>query len=221
MQDDQQVSEDRLRAALARLGTGSVNQERGNHDRGRPEKARPDKTPRQATPTPERRRRFVRDGQVVVEHASRSVGARNAHGGAHNGGPHGGVHHAAHYAESQEEVERLTQAVRREQRRGEEAERLLSETRAQLRSFETREAHAKIRIDELTRDLRQCREEMAALRVALHEAQEAAHAHERAPREPARRVERAAPSSGRTRRAAPPRQLALDAEEPVQWWVKN
>lgn len=184
MQDEHQVNEeDKLRQALARLGAGASS---------RTPKSRP------VPPTAERRRRFVRDGQVVVEHqGGRGIAARNAG------------------QDDQEELERLRQSVKREQRRWEEAERSLTDVRAQLKAFETREAHAKIQISELNRELRENQDTIQTLKASLHQAREqAAEAARRTPR-----------PVGRPRKEAAPQIVEMpEAEgaeqEPVQWWVK-
>ncbi len=184
MQDEHQVNEeDKLRQALARLGAGASS---------RTPKSRP------VPPTAERRRRFVRDGQVVVEHqGGRGIAARNAG------------------QDDQEELERLRQSVKREQRRWEEAERSLTDVRAQLKAFETREAHAKIQISELNRELRENQDTIQTLKASLHQAREQAA-------EAARRIPRPV---GRPRKEAAPQVVEMpEAEvaeqEPVQWWVK-
>lgn len=184
MQDEHQVNEeDKLRQALARLGAGASS---------RPSKPRP------LTTTPERRRRFVRDGQVVVEHqGSRGIVARNP------------------IQEDQEEIERLRQSVKREQRRWEEAERSLMEVRSQLKAFETREAHAKIQITELNRELRENQDAIQTLKACLHQAREhAAEAARRSPRPVGRPRKEAAPA------AAEMAEMEVVEQEPVQWWVK-
>jgi len=184
MQDEHQVNEeDKLRQALARLGAGASSRS---------------SKPRPVTSTPERRRRFVRDGQVVVEHqGGRGITARNPS------------------QEDQEEIERLRQSVKREQRRWEEAERSLTEVRSQLKAFETREAHAKIQISELNRELRENQDAIQTLKASLHQAREqAAEAARRAPR-----------PVGRPRKEPVQETVAADdvdmaEQEPVQWWVK-
>ncbi|MBF0864388.1 MAG: hypothetical protein ABF932_08385 [Gluconobacter potus] len=184
MQDEHQVNEeDKLRQALARLGAGASSRS---------------SKPRPLTPTPERRRRFVRDGQVVVEHqGSRGIATRNPS------------------QEDQEEIERLRQSVKREQRRWEEAERSLIDIRAQLKAFETREAHAKIQITELNRELRENQDAIQTLKASLHQAREqAAEAARRAPRPVGRPRKEATPA------AVEMAETEVAEQEPVQWWVK-
>ncbi|GBR01962.1 hypothetical protein JK203_10925 [Gluconobacter cerinus] len=193
MQDDQQVSEDKLREALARLGSGS----------SRPQKARP------ITPTTERRRRFVRDGQVVVEHqASRGFAQRSN----------------APSQDDQDEIERLRQSVKREQRRWEEAERYLAEARTQLKTYETREAHAKIQITELNRHLREHQDQIQSLKAQLHQSREqAAEAARRSPRpvgRPRKEVQDETVVKKVEKAAVEAPAVLLDEPEPVQWWVK-
>lgn len=191
MQDDQQVSEDKLREALARLGSGSSSRSQ---------------KPRPVTPTTERRRRFVRDGQVVVEHqASRGFNQRNNGPGQ----------------EDQEEIERLRQSVKREQRRWEEAEKSLTEIRAQLKAFETREAHAKIQITELNRDLRDHQEQIQSLKAQLHQAREqAAEAARRTPRPVGRPRKVAVEDDVMVADEPVLADVETNEPEPVQWWVK-
>ncbi|MBF0876411.1 hypothetical protein HKD21_06080 [Gluconobacter cerevisiae] len=184
MQDEHQANEeDKLRQALARLGAGASS---------RTPKSRP------VPPTAERRRRFVRDGQVVVEHqGGRGIAARNP------------------IQDDQEEVERLRQSVKREQRRWEEAERSLAEIRTQLKAFETREAHAKIQISELNRELRENQDTIQTLKASLHQAREqAAEAARRTPRPVGRPRKEVAPETPEMVKTE------MSEQEPVQWWVK-
>ncbi|WP_040508421.1 hypothetical protein [Gluconobacter morbifer] len=190
MQDEQQVTdEDKLRQALSRLGAGNARSAK----------------PRSSTPTTERRRRFVRDGQVVVEHqGGRGLVTRNAG------------------QEDQEEIERLRQSVKREQRRWEEAERHLSDMRGQIRVFETREAHAKIRISELTKDLREHQDTIQTLKGELHRVRDQAQeASRRSPRPVGRpRKEQPPVEAEEMPSAVQPEPRAANEPEPVQWWIK-
>nr|WP_294917274.1 hypothetical protein [uncultured Neokomagataea sp.] len=205
MQDDQQVSEDKLREALARLGAGSGKSS--------------NKPSRPVQQTPERRRRFVRDGQVVVEHQS-------------TGRPMSGRMQAVRAAggpEEHEEIERLRQSVKREQRRCEEVERHVGDLKGQLRTFETREAHTKLQIVDLTKALRDAQDHIQALKSDLHRArEEAAEASRRSPRPVGRPRKHPLPASAVSRPAAErtvdagmdvaPSNAAYDTAEPVQWW---
>lgn len=200
MQDEHQVNEeDRLRQALARLGAGQSDRNKN--------KQRTITTPRVAPVSAERRRRFVRDGQVVVEHqGGRGIGARTP------------------VQDDQDEIERLRQSVKREQRRWEEAEQSLGELRAQIKAFETREAHAKIQIGELNRELREQRDMIQTLKASVHQAREqAAEAARRSPR-PVGRPRKEVVPCVETSAIAVAEDMVADIEtgepEPVQWWVK-
>ncbi|WP_068168794.1 hypothetical protein [Neokomagataea thailandica] len=202
MQDDQQVSEDKLREALARLGAGSGKSA--------------NKPSRPVQQTPERRRRFVRDGQVVVEHQS-------------TGRPMSGRMQAVRAAggpEEHEEIERLRQSVKREQRRCEEVERHVGDLKGQLRTFETREAHTKLQILDLSKSLRDAQDQIQSLKSELHRAREdAVAASRRSPRPVGRPRKYPLPEQVSVRLTEPAARAveqvpskAQEAAEPVQWW---
>ncbi|GAN54085.1 hypothetical protein Tasa_016_005 [Tanticharoenia sakaeratensis NBRC 103193] len=209
--DSMDVSEESLRQALARLGGGkSARSQNGNQGSHAAQAGR-----RHANQAPvhaqgsdarqeNRRRRFVQDGQVVVEHQhSRSASPRAS----------------VAAQEDHDEIERLKQSVRREQRRWEEGERALAEARSAIRALETRAAHADLHAQELDSQLRQRDERIAELTVQLRDAV--------ANQTVVQDVEDTAPQ--RAPRAAQPRRarvaepvLATDDEpEPVKWWIRN
>ncbi|MEJ5153971.1 hypothetical protein WH240_02000 [Gluconobacter wancherniae] len=189
MQDDHQVTEDALRQALSRLGSG------------RSQNARHAQQPQ------ERRRRFVRDGQVVVEHQN----SRNA------------VPRVA-IQDDQDEIERLKQSVKREQRRCEESERHLGEARAQIKVLETRAAHTRIQVTELSKELREHQDIIQTLKAQVHQARElAATAAQRSPR-PVGRPRKERPEQPVIDEAPVAVSVPVKAKaepEPVQWWLKG
>ncbi|GBR50515.1 hypothetical protein AA106555_0239 [Neokomagataea thailandica NBRC 106555] len=133
------------------------------------------------------------------------------------------VRAAAASAEDHDEVERLRQSVKREQRRWEEAERNLGDLKGQLRTFETREAHTKLQILDLSKALREAQDQIQSLKSELHRAREEAfEASRRSPRPVGRPRKNPLPEQQEVRPL--PRQLevaavgAAEDQEPVQWW---
>ncbi|WNM07795.1 hypothetical protein RI056_12270 [Komagataeibacter nataicola] len=120
-----EVNETAFRQALERLGKGKP---RGPGAPKAPQaKARP---VRQADPT-QRRRKFVQDGDVRVEHHSLTTGRASPR-----------VLHAQ--PEDRGEAEQLRHKIQFEQKLREEAELRLSEAQAQIRSLTTRIGHADV-----------------------------------------------------------------------------
>ncbi|WP_245824850.1 hypothetical protein [Neoasaia chiangmaiensis] len=180
---DQDLSEDALRQALARLG--STRKRATNSPNPRPT-------------LENRRRRFVQDGQVVVEHhASRHTVRGN--------GPS---------TEDQEEIERLKNLVKLEQRRCEDGQRQLHDVQVQLRSLETRVAHADLHVKELQDFVRDRDAKIAVLTAQIAARAKPANQDE----EP---VERRSPGRPRIRPAPVEVAARDDGEpEPVKWWIK-
>jgi len=224
-EDSQDMSEDALRQALARLGGGAAPKQNFN----RPKPVQTHSEPRHDFRHDQRRRRFVQDGQVVVEHhaASRggAVGARTA----------------GSSPEEHEEIDRLRQSVKREQRRCEDGERQLAEARVAIRGLETRAAHAALHVQELDAQIRQKDEEIAALAGQLRDmaVQHQVVAQKTAPRkavsdEDAAKRERGMVAARKPRtmfrrgddgRDAGHDDDILAADEngaaPVKWWLKG
>ncbi|ACI52978.1 conserved hypothetical protein [Gluconacetobacter diazotrophicus PA1 5] len=199
-----EVSEDALRQALARLGSKPAGSSAPSPSA--PRNAR-------AFDPAQRRRKFVQDGDVRVEHhaLARPASARTLHAPQDDGG----------------EVERLRHQMRHEQKLREDAERACHDAQSSLRSMETRIGHADIELAEAQAGLASRDEEILALRSSLAAAradiarleQDLARSMREAsaPRPPAP-VRATAPRRPR-RTAAPP--VVEDEPEPVKWWIKK
>ncbi|CAI9121678.1 hypothetical protein [Brytella acorum] len=193
-----ELNEDALREALGRMGSGRKNG--GGADR---------KLRSAAPPTGDvRRRRFVQDGQVVVEHHQNSRATHRAM--------------AAPQVEDHAEIDRLKAAVREEQRRHEESQRRLQDVQTQMRSLETRAVHADLRIKELQAFLQE--RDIAIMnlraRLAVTVVKEDVRAVEL--ENDAATTVAAQPQvrRGRPRKVAQP-DMATSEPEPVKWWVKD
>lgn len=189
---DPEISEDSLRLALERLGSGTAKRSAA--------------TTQRKPSSDQRRRRFVQEGQVVVEHHQPSRAAMRA---------------PVTVGEDQgEELSRLRNLLRLEQRRAEDVQRELSDLQGQQRTLETHLMHEKLHVTELEKkgresaqllheaqiQITQLREEALMLRRQLDVALADAHAVTRRARGPGRprRVELADPTG--------------QEPEPVQWW---
>jgi len=232
--DNFDLSEDALRQALDRLGKGRSS--------SAPQMSR-QVTERSGGATggghhsfdhAQRRRRFVQDGEVVVE---RQALARN---GRVSAAPQTNEDHAA-------ELDRAADALKREQRRREDIERQLHEAQLTIRSLETRAGHADMRLAEMARAVERSNEELATLKARARSAEgerdsltDANHILEmqvarlseiEVQAEPVvvtKPRRDAAPRAAATRRpgrpAAPPAPVAdieEDEPEPVKWWIKK
>lgn len=192
-----ELNEDALREALGRMGSGKKNG--GTADRKL----------RNAPPTGDvRRRRFVQDGQVVVEHHQPSRTTHRSTG--------------APQIEDSAELDRLKASVREEQRRYEESQRRLQDVQTQMRSLETRAVHADLRIKELQAFLQERDAAIMNLRARL--AVTAVNEDVRASEiENTSTTVVAAPAParrGRPRKVVQP-DTAVREPEPVKWWVKD
>ncbi|GBQ89579.1 hypothetical protein AA13595_2678 [Gluconacetobacter johannae DSM 13595] len=197
-----EVSEQALRLALSRLGS----KRSAPSPSPSPTPAASARLPRAHDPA-QRRRKFVQDGEVRVEHHAMSRPTpRTLHVPTDDGG----------------EVERLRQQVRHEQKLREDAERASHDAQASLRSLETRIGHADIilteaksqiearddEIQDLKADLLTARAETTRLEAELAQLRSRtttpAAAPIRRPRRPIARIEE-----------------PEDEPEPVKWWIKK
>ncbi|WP_122049373.1 hypothetical protein [Asaia bogorensis] len=189
---ENEISEDSLRLALERLGSGG--RKRSSHN-----------IPPKSSAEP-RRRRFVQEGQVVVEHhqGSRST-LRTA--------PSPGDDHA-------EELSRLRNLLKMEQRRAEDAQRELGDAQVQLRTLETHLVHEKLHVKELkTRcaDVEQALLDSQILVERLRDQALTLQTPSDHPEATGESVEKKTRGPGRPPKIRPP--VAPSSEpEPVQWW---
>ncbi|QDH14692.1 hypothetical protein E3E11_01135 [Oecophyllibacter saccharovorans] len=222
MAEDTQLTEESMRQALERLGSGRAGDEMPS---GRP--ARVSATPapvsrpsggRTVSPpslptSPQRRRRFVGEGQVVVEHQALSRGARN--GSASRPAPS----RTPAASEEQGETERLRQALRREQRRSHDGEVEIANLQSRLRSLETGMGHLQMEVKELTEKLALREQEILVLKAQktpirrpVGRPPKAAHMFEG--QEGAAQAEKAVEDSSLVFDEI----VVEDEPQPVQWW---
>jgi septal ring factor EnvC (AmiA/AmiB activator) len=188
---EKELNEDALRQALGRMGS------------------RPAPTAGSARHTPEpRRRRFVQDGQILVEHHQPSRHAqRNAASPAAT-------------SENNTEIERLKNLVKIEQRRSEDSQRQLHDVQHQVRLMQTRIAHADLRLKELQDTVEERDARIGALLARL--AAKSANQDERGDdgaRKPRLTLPAEAPKRGRPPSVQRVRQEEPEPE-PVKWWIK-
>lgn len=196
-----EVAEQALRLALSRLGSKQSAP------------ASPTQPTLRANARPfdaaQRRRKFVQDGDVRVEHhALNRPTARAMHAQQDDGS----------------EIERLRQQLRLVQKQREDADRACHDAQASLRSMETRIGHADIVLAETQAELANRDEEILVLKSSLSAARA----------EIARLVEEISPPKTRPAAvhsvkpvreprvrhvSAPP--VIEDEPEPVKWWIKK
>lgn len=196
----EEVNETAFRQALERLGKGKP---RGPAAPKAPQaKARP---VRQADPT-QRRRKFVQDGDVRVEHHSLTTGRASPR-----------VLHAQ--PEDRGEAEQLRHKIQFEQKLREEAELRLSEAQAQIRSLTTRIGHADVIAAENKTKLAARDAEILSLRAEIYAAREEA---DRLREDAGRHKARNRVAENRVVLARPPQAGNDEADpnepEPVKWW---
>lgn len=196
-----EVNEQALRLALSRLGS---------------KQSAPASTS-QATPraaarpfdAAQRRRKFVQDGDVRVEHhVLNRPAARAMHAPQEDGG----------------EIERLRQQVKLLQKQRDDADRASHDAQASLRSLETRIGHADIVLAEAQAGVASRDEEILALRASLSAARaEIARltAELSAPRPRAAPIQQPKPAPVPRPRHAPAPEAIEDEPEPVKWWIKK
>lgn len=203
---DNESDEEALRNAILRMGLGNK---------------RSNATPSFRPSSDNRRRRFVQDGEVLVEHHAPSR--------AQSRTP------ASSNTEDQAELNRLQLQFNVEHRLREDTQRQLTEVQNQLRAMETRAAHAELHVKELQGTLRERDASIAELhRAALQRMQAPLPA---APKPPENETpisdltETASPAiaspAAVPKRAKPARKVIRpklekkteDTEqEPVKWW---
>nr|WP_276556961.1 hypothetical protein [Gluconacetobacter entanii] len=211
-EEDQDASPHRDEVSEAREALDRLGKE--------PEKARPSSaSPMPRRPTqlkrqqrlPEvgaRRRKFVQDGEVRVEHqniSTRPTSTRTLH----------------IQSDSNGEVEQLRNRLQIEQKLRETAERQRQETQGNLRGLETRIGHAEIMLGEAKNTIAQKNEEILGLKTELYAAQAQI---ERLKEENA--AARKARLTAQPRRAPTPApaedvETQEDEDEPVKWWIRK
>lgn len=199
----EEVNESAFRQALERLGKGKPAPRGAGGAKTPAPKARP---ARQADPT-QRRRKFVQDGDVRVEHHSLATGRATPR-----------AIHAQQ--EDRGEIEQLRHKVQFEQKLREQAELRLSEAQAQIRSLTTRIGHADVIAAEHKGKLAAQDTELLAVRAELFNAREEnSQLREELTRLKSRQraVEtRSTPAQA----AAPQDETPADEPEPVKWWLR-
>ncbi|AHI26047.1 hypothetical protein [Komagataeibacter swingsii] len=199
----EEVNESAFRQALERLGKGKPAPRSAGGVKTPAAKARP---ARQADPT-QRRRKFVQDGDVRVEHHSLATGRATPR-----------AIHAQQ--EDRGEIEHLRHKVQFEQKLREQAELRLSEAQAQIRSLTTRIGHADVIAAEHKDRLAARDAELLAARADLFNAREEnSQLREEVTRLKSRQrtVEtRPTPAQATT----PQDETPADEPEPVKWWLR-
>ena len=199
-----EVNESAFRQALERLGKGKSAPRNAGGAKNPQAKTR---APRQADPA-QRRRKFVQDGDVRVEHHSLATGRATPR-----------VLHAQQ--EDRSETEHLRHKVQFELKLREQAELRLSEAQNQIRSLTTRIGHADVIAAEQKEKLASQASEMLALRAELFNAREE---NNQLRDELNRQKTKLRTTETRTRPAedktADTTDAAQDEPEPVKWWLR-
>lgn len=193
---EKEVSEASLRKALERLGAGQQQGRRSSGaGSGMPHRSAPEN----------RRRRFVQDGQVVVEH--------------HQPSRHAMRTAASVNTEDQQEITRLRQLLKIEQRRAEDGARDVHEAQAQIRSIETHLVHAKLHAQELEGVVKEKDSIILDLNVRLQMQAEQLQARAvQTQEDPIEEVKIQVRKPRKKRVAAETTVEAEDEPQPVQWW---
>ncbi|GBR07226.1 hypothetical protein GCM10007207_24080 [Asaia siamensis] len=186
-----ELSEDSLRLALERLGNRSNK--------------RPAQQAHKKIVPDQRRRRFVQEGQVVVEHHQVSRAALRS-------SPVQSDDHS-------EEIARLRNLLKMEQRRAEDAQRDLGDMQVQLRTLETHLVHEKLHVTELKTKCAEAEQALLEAQVQLSVLREESQKRHVEPAGPADETAEPVVKRGRGR---PPRVREVPAmagePEPVRWW---
>ncbi|CUW47478.1 hypothetical protein IFJ82_05705 [Novacetimonas hansenii] len=201
-----EVNEMALRQALERLGKGQ-DRDKPSSQSPAPRRAPQPKRQQQRLPeTGARRRKFVQDGDVRVEHqniSTRPTSTRTLH----------------IQSDSNGEVEQLRNKLQIEQKLRETAERQRHEAQGNLRGLETRIGHAEIMLGEAKNTIAQKNEEILGLKTELYAAQA--------------QIDRLKEENAAIRKAritAQPRRATVavenvateeDEDEPVKWWIRK
>lgn len=203
----EEVNESAFREALERMGKNRPTPARGTGG-GKPKQQQ---RPARQVETVQRRRKFVQDGDVRVEHHSLSTGRATPR-----------AMHAQH--EDRSEADQLRHKVQFEQKLREQSELRLSEAQAHIRSLTTRIGHADVIAAEHKEKLAAREAEMLALRAELYAArEESAQLREELNRHKARtRTTESRPAPANPSAAsAPASAKPEEAEpEPVKWWLR-
>lgn len=202
--DDNQITEDALLQALAKIGSERKAAPFKVHGKSEDLTSQhldsPSAIPSYNSGGQNRRRRFVRDDCVVVEHHAqgrlqnrasvRSPGltSHKLVGSGHSSyeqrpgkpvlsGEEGAGSHARvagrKNPDEEQEVRSLRQNIRQEQRRIRDMEAETAELRSRLKNQETRLAHYRLQVEELGRQLGVQQAETLRLRAELRQAEEA------------------------------------------------
>ncbi|MFC0501179.1 hypothetical protein ACFFGM_06555 [Asaia krungthepensis] len=154
----------------------------------------------------QRRRRFVQEGQVIVEHHQASRTAQRL---------------ASPQSDEQgEEISRLRNLLKVEQRRAEDAQRDLSDANTQLRTLETHLVHEKLHVTELKTKCAEAEQALLEAQVQLTRLREDAAVQKRVAEKEASVTE----ALGQKKRGPgrPPLvrkvETGADEQEPVRWW---
>ncbi len=189
---DTEINEDSLRLALERLGAkGNRRQAPLTHKKSPPD---------------QRRRRFVQEGQVVVEHHQSSRTAQRLT--------------SPQSDEQGEEISRLRNLLKIEQRRAEDTQRELSDANVQMRTLETHLVHEKLHVTELKTKCAEIEQALLEAQVQLSRLREEAASQKRTVERDVIAAE--APvvkkrGPGRPPLARKP-ETRTDDQEPVRWW---
>lgn len=190
---DTEISEDSLRLALERLGA---------------KQPRRSSSPTQSkTGSDPRRRRFVQEGQVVVEHHQTSRTSQRVA--------------SVQNDDQGEEIARLRNLLKLEQRRAEDAQRYLNDAQVQLRTLETHLVHEKLHTKEIKTRCSEAEQALLEAQAQLIQLREAM-AHRKSPA--VRSVDESAEATivkpRRPGRPPKPRPVVETSEEPepIQWW---
>lgn len=200
MQEDMQFTEQSLREALERLGSKSDKNSSRKLDHAREESAsRPFYAGMSTSGNSGKKRRFVNDGGVVVEHRN-DLGRRNRRVvTADKAGTE-----RSESGEQQEEVIELRKNLVREQQRGVSAEAEIEELKEKIRSLETRLVHYQFQLEEREKKLNLLKEENG--RLKLREGRQIVTV----PDVPVLRRKAKVIASSSVK--------GLEEQEPVKWW---
>lgn len=235
MQDENQLTEDSMRQALERFGSGkkketsfkmSSSGERFSQDAAHKAlfKSGSQNEGKRQNFTP-RKRRFVEDDAVIVEHHSSLRASQKTHSSQ-----------GRSKLEGAQEIYELKQILRQEQRKLREAQEETKEFQQKTRSLETRIAHYHLQVEELGRQLTVQQNETLRLRTELRDLQDRqAQSSQKDPKkENIPSIDEALPL--RRRRGRPPKNRALleyrqnisefasmkqgpqKDDQPFQWW---
>ena len=197
----EEVNESAFREALERMGKDRPTPARGPGG-GKPKQQQ---RPARQVETVQRRRKFVQDGDVRVEHQSLTAGRATPR-----------AMHAQQ--EDRSETEQLRHKVQFEQKLREHSELRLSEAQAQVRSLTTRIGHADVIAAEHKDKLAAKDAEMLALRAELYAAREEnTQLREELNRQKTRqRTVESRPAPAGPAATAPD----TGEPEPVKWWLR-